>query len=222
MRVSSRRRAEGKRAELVEAVRQEAGLGKCLELCDADYMERVCDLVPEAFAASRHDSRSELPAALRNILIAALKQYRSSLTSMPRTVRMEDQPTIDFIDAAEAVAKQIEVGPWSEADTSKAKHLLRYAWCTWITYVASYWMWSEVPKLLASKQLSRVNGKKSTGRAKTLNHDAIVATYWRLSESKDKRNIASLVAREHSCSDTSVRNVMKAHEKEKKAKQPMG
>jgi hypothetical protein len=215
--------------EIRRRVLDEAGLGECLQLCDAGQMEHVCDLVPEAFISAMHGQPPGLIHGLRENLQGPLSRYVPTLT-VPRRppgfgsgVRMELAPTLALIDAVEEVIRRIEVGPWDDASAADAKHLLRYAWCNWIVYVASYWMWAEVPILLASKALRREHGRLGKGvprvgvERKTDRSSEIIQAAERLAKTMAAESVAGAVARHLGVSAHWVRRVLKK-EREQKTK----
>lgn len=81
--------------------------------------------------------------------------------SLPRGgMRQEMAPTLEFLACIEDVCAWIECGPWSEADGEACAVKLEAAWCKWIAYLSSYWMWAKVPRLLGQKNLSKRNGRQ--------------------------------------------------------------
>lgn len=206
-------------ATLRDKVIKEAGLGECSQLCDASEVEHVCDLVREAFKAAQCGSKTDLPNGLQTFLILPLQRYVSTLTIRGRKgvrsgVRMELEPTLTLIASAEEVIRRIDVGPWTEARADESMHLLRYAWCRWVTYVASYWLTIEVPVRLVEKAARREQGRlggttlkrglqRSTGKAAE-----IVLKYSELLV-KGNKTPAGVVARQFEVTATYVRQVWK-------------
>lgn len=81
--------------------------------------------------------------------------------TLPRGgMRQEMAPTLEFLACIEDVCAWIECGPWSEADGEACAVKLEAAWCKWIAYLSSYWMWAKVPRLLGQKNLSKRNGRQ--------------------------------------------------------------
>ena len=207
---------------LREQVIKEAGLGECSQLCDALEMEHVCDLVRSAFEAARYGSKTGVSTGLQTLLIEPLQRYVPTLTVPTRKgvrsgVRMELEPTFKLIESAEEVIHRIQVGPWSEARAEETAHLLRYAWCAWITYVASYWLTFEVPVRLVEKKVRREQGRLGGKAARsglqrtTDKPKEIVAKYIELSKKMEARQVAGAVARQLAVTAQYVRRVWKVH-----------
>lgn len=215
---------------LLRKVTQEPGLGECSQLCDAFQMDRVCEQIPEAFFAARAGAKTGLALALRRNLIAPLQRFLPTLTVPRRNgrtsgVRMELQPTLDLIAAAEEVASRIEIGPWDNNTGRAASQLLRYTWAVWIAYVASFWITMEVPRRLVEKELQREHGSlggktpKNGLERKTGSAATIVAKYCELAKKMEPDDVAGAVARQLGFTATWVRRVWKKHSAATKAKQ---
>jgi len=200
-----------------------AGLGECSQLCDVWQMEHVCELLPDAFFAAQLGEKQGLTHGLRTLLIEPLYRFLPTLTvparkgGIGRGRRMELAPTLELIEAAEEVIRRIESGPWDEQSAEAARHLLRYAWVSWIAYVASYWMSSEVPKLLVAKQVRREQGRlggkasKAGTRRASANAEKIVELYEKLSKKLEPAQVAGAVAIQLSVTSTWVRRVWRRH-----------
>ena len=210
-------------AQYRESVMKTAGLGECSQLCDIFQMERVCEeYVGGAFQMARDGAYSDLPDSLQDLLIAPLYRYLSTLTargskSARSGVRMEVEPTLRLIASAEAIVISIRVGPWDDDRAQAAALSLRYAWCVWIAYVASYWLTVEVPKRLAEQGVRRAHGamggktpkqgfERSTARA-----EIIVSACEEAQKRLDPHEVAGTVANKLNVTPQWVRRVWNKH-----------
>ena len=224
--------AAGKKVEVTKGARltakfrelaiKESGLGECSQLCDVGQMEHVCLLITEAFIAARLGIKPGLSQALKSLLIDPLQRFLPTLTVPHRKgrsygVRMELQPTLELIFAAEEVIHRLDAGPWDEARAIEVGVRLRYAWAIWIAYLASYWMTFEVPKRLAEQRVRRAHGaiggkvvkqglERSTGTA-----DQIVASYEDMQKRMESHQVAGAVANKLDMTPQWVRRVWNKH-----------
>lgn len=217
----------------VNEVIKAPGFGECLRLCDVAELEHVCDLIPEAFAAAEHGHAASygLHLSLMKNLHGPVSRFTEELEKWQDEVskrrqdelkkrsgepirigsatRIEMQPSLDFLENIEGVADHIEFGPWSEADAEACADRLRMAWYKWIACLSSYWMWSQVPRLLARPKLSKRNGGMPArdgkpGRPALLDWDEVLKTYRELLPNKG-RSTAAIVAKRYGCTATTVR-----------------
>ena len=191
-------------------------------LCDVAEVERICELVTEAFAGRRlGGGEAGFTVSLKRRLVYPLQRFMDSLAPADDAshlgVRVEIQPTRELLSAIERIVDQMERGPWDVRTGELAASDLQAAWFKWIAYVASYWLWAKVPELLAQVEIRREQGRlggKATKRGQQRRSDKkfeIVSRYGDLRRTMAPRDVAGAVARQLGCTATYVRQVWREH-----------
>ena len=234
----------------VHEVLKAPGFGECLQLCDVAELDHVCGLIPEAFAATRHgqvDAYGLHLSLMKNLhgpvyrYVEELERWQDKVNEirqrafeklsggpvrMGPATRVELQPSLDFLEHIEGVADHIEFGPWSEADAVACADRLRNAWYKWSACLSSYWMWSQVPRMLARLRLARHNGGQPAkdgkpGRPARLDKAAILKAYDELFPSKGSAT-AGIVATRFGCTAKRVREIDRERDGKKNEPNPAG
>jgi hypothetical protein len=154
--------------EKLEIVSGVGGEAEFTKLCDVAELEHVCDVLRSAI----EDGASGVLDAIDERLIRPLQRYAETLALPTKAQqerlkrglslgrRMETQPTADLLLALDEVRARVERGPWNHTSAEATVQKLSGAWFKWIAYVASHYLWHDVPKSAAKQHASREFGRE--------------------------------------------------------------
>ncbi len=148
--MSKRKKEEGRAHPLLDRalrpfldqVFKEPGFGECTQLCDVGTVERVCEMVPEAFEVAGLGHEPGLLPSLRFNLYEPLFRFAQESERWAQEKRAERvsgglgenfivqelEATVLFMDQLDEIFEALQQGPWSDEDALQCESMLRSSW----------------------------------------------------------------------------------------------